>query len=108
MIGRNAKNYKNRSFRKNIAIMKRIIQISTLALLVVLTTGCKKSYTVTVKSNNPEWGTVTGSGSYKDGETVIISAVPAQGCCFVSWKDGNTANPRQIVVLDFYTATNSY
>ena len=78
--------------------MKRIIQISTLALLVVLTTGCKKSYTITVKSNNLEWGTVTGSGSYKDGETVIISAVPAQGCCFVSWNDGDTANPRQIVV----------
>lgn len=78
--------------------MKRIIQISTLALLVILSTGCKKSYTVTVNSNNTEWGTVTGSGSYKDGETVIISAVPAQGCCFVSWKDGNTANPRQIVV----------
>ena len=51
--------------------MKRIIQISTLALLVILSTGCKKSYTVTVYSNNTEWGTVTGSGSYKDGETVI-------------------------------------
>ena len=33
--------------------MKRLIKISALALLVVLAmTGCKKSFTITVKSNN--------------------------------------------------------
>lgn len=79
--------------------MKRIIRISTLGLLVVLTlTGCKKSYTVTVKSNNTEWGSVTGSGTYKDGETATLSAMPAVGCCFVRWNDGDATNPRQIVV----------
>lgn len=79
--------------------MKRIIRTSTLALLVVLTlTGCKKSYTITVKSNNTEWGSVTGSGTYKDGETATLSAVPAVGCCFVRWNDGDATNPRQIVV----------
>ena len=79
--------------------MKRIIKFSAMALLVVLTlTGCKKSYTITVKSNNAEWGTVTGSGSYKDGETVTISAVPASGYYFIAWNDGNVENPRQILV----------
>ena len=79
--------------------MKRLIKISALALLVVLTmTGCKKNYTITVKSNNAEWGTVTGSGSYKDGETATISANPAQGYYFNCWNDGNTENPRKIVV----------
>lgn len=79
--------------------MKRLIKISALAFLVVLTmTGCKKSFTITVKSNNPDWGTVTGSGNYKDGETATISAVPAQGYYFNCWNDGNTENPRKVVV----------
>lgn len=79
--------------------MKRFIKISAVALLVVLAmTGCKKSYTITVKSNNAEWGTVTGSGSYKDGETATISAIPTQGYYFNCWNDGNTENPRKIVV----------
>ena len=79
--------------------MKKIIQISTMALLIILTlTSCKKSYTITVKSNNDAWGSVTGSGTYKDGETVAIAAVPAQGYYFICWNDGDETNPRQIVV----------
>ncbi len=79
--------------------MKKLIKISALALMVVLTmTGCKKSFTITVKSNNAEWGTVTGGGSYKDGETATISAIPAQGYYFNCWNAGNTENPRKIVV----------
>ena len=79
--------------------MKRLIKISALALLVVLAmTGCKKSYTITVKSNNAEWGTVTGGGSYKSGETVTITAIPAAGYYFNCWNDGNADNPRTIVV----------
>lgn len=33
--------------------MKKLISMTVLALMVVLSmTGCKKSYTITVKSNN--------------------------------------------------------
>ena len=79
--------------------MKRLIKISVLALMVVLAmTGCKKSYTITVKSNNDAWGSVTGSGTYKDGEIATISAVPAAGYYFNCWNDGNTENPRKIEV----------
>ncbi|MBP5562634.1 MAG: hypothetical protein J6X51_01200, partial [Bacteroidales bacterium] len=79
--------------------MKKLIKISALALLVVLAmTGCKKSYTITVKSNNAEWGTVTGGGSYKDGETATISAIPSAGYYFIAWNDGNVENPRKVVV----------
>ena len=79
--------------------MKKLISMTVLALMVVLSmTGCKKSYTITVKSNNDAWGSVTGSGTYKDGETATISAVPAEGCYFNSWNDGNAENPRKIVV----------
>jgi len=61
-------------------------------------TGCKKTYTITVKSNNTEWGSVTGSGSYNSGAEVTISAVPASGYYFIAWNDGNAENPRKITV----------
>ena len=67
-------------------------------VLLLSLTSCKKSYTIMVKSNNTEWGSVTGSGSYKDGETVTITAIPAEGHSFIRWNDGDAANPRQIVV----------
>ena len=76
-----------------------MIKISAMALLVVLAmTGCKKSYTITVKSNNAEWGSVTGGGNYKDGETATIFAIPKPGYYFIAWNDGNMENPRQILV----------
>ena len=79
--------------------MKKLIFMTLVAVMVVFTmTGCKKSYTITVKSNNDAWGSVTGSGTYKEGETVTISAVPAEGYYFISWNDGDETNPRQIVV----------
>ena len=76
---------------------KRSILMLGIVFLLSLT-GCKKSYTIMVKSNNIEWGSVTGSGSYKDGETVTITAVPAEGHSFIRWNDGDASNPRQIVV----------
>ena len=79
--------------------MKKLIFMTLVAVMVVFAmTGCKKSYTIIVKSNIDEWGTVTGSGIYKEGETVTISAVPADGYYFISWNDGDKSNPRQIVV----------
>ena len=79
--------------------MKKLISMTLVALMVVFTmTGCKKSYTIIVKSNNDAWGTVTGSGTYKESETVTIAAVPAEGCEFISWNDSNVTNPRQVVV----------
>lgn len=73
--------------------------MTLVAMMVVLTmTGCKKSYTITVKTNNDAWGSVTGSGTYKDGETATLSAIPAQGYYFICWNDGNTQNPRKVEV----------
>ena len=39
-------------------------------------------------------GVVTGGGSYPPGSDVSLSAVPAEGCFFAGWNDGDTANPR--------------
>ena len=55
-------------------------------------------YTITVTANNPEWGTVTGSGTYPLGTTIEISATPYNGAIFTGWDDGVTDNPRSITV----------
>lgn len=56
-------------------------------------------YDITVESDNPEWGTVSGSGSYPYGATVQIEAQPNVGHEFLCWNDGITSNPRDIVVV---------
>lgn len=86
--------------------MKTTLKITALALLTALVfTGCKKEFTVTVKANNPEWGTVSGGGTYADGETVTIAATPNSGYYFSSWLDGDKSNPRQVVVTANITYT---
>lgn len=55
-------------------------------------------FTLTVEANNPDWGTVTGSGVYNYGDTVTIEAFPNMGCEFLYWNDSITDNPRDIVI----------
>ncbi len=64
-------------------------------------------YTLTVESNNPAWGTVTGSGTYNEGSVVILTATANSGYRFVRWQDGNTNATRSVTVTAdaTYTAT---
>lgn len=64
-------------------------------------------YTLTVTSNNPAWGTVSGGGTYNSGATAILTATPSTGYRFVRWNDNNTQNPRTVTVTAnaTYTAT---
>jgi hypothetical protein len=55
-------------------------------------------YEVSVTSD--ENGYVTGSGTYDYGTEVTIEAVANDGYHFVKWSDGNTENPRTIVVVE--------
>ena len=55
-------------------------------------------YTITVVANDPELGTVSGGGTYPEGTTIEISATPAENAVFVNWNDGNTDNPRSLIV----------
>lgn len=43
-------------------------------------------------------GTVTGDGTYEAGSEITIEAIPDDGFEFISWSDGNSANPRTITV----------
>ena len=57
-----------------------------------------QQYTITVSSNNDEWGQVLGGGTYIDGTEVDLVAIPSDGYMFVKWNDNNVENPRTITV----------
>lgn len=57
-------------------------------------------YTVTVSSNNPDWGTVSGGGEYLEGATVTITAEPNSGYRFVEWNDGVTEAERTFTITE--------
>ncbi|MBQ6275699.1 MAG: leucine-rich repeat domain-containing protein, partial [Bacteroidales bacterium] len=70
--------------------------------------GCIQEYTITVVSANPDFGSVSGSGTYEQGTEVAISATPATHYHFVQWNDGNTDNPRTITVTADATYTAEF
>ena len=55
--------------------------------------GGEKQYTVIVDVNDSEGGTVTGAGTYYEGETYTLTAIPNEGWHFVRWGNGSTINP---------------
>ncbi len=56
------------------------------------------SYTVTAIPLDPTLGSVIGGGSYVEGSTATIQAIPNDGVTFSKWNDGNTSNPRSFTV----------
>ena len=56
------------------------------------------NYEVTVLTDSITMGNAEGGGYFPQDHTVTIRAVPAHGFLFDHWNDGNTDNPRQIVV----------
>ena len=68
------------------------------------------SYTVGVQSSNTNMGSVSGSGTYNHNSTATLTATAYYGYHFVQWQDGNTQNPRTVVVTDSaqYTAEFAY
>ena len=80
--------------------MRRSICFLTMAMaVVVLFFAChNEKYTITVNVNDPSMGTVTGGGEYKENSQVNIEAKANEGYIFISWNDGNTDNPRSIIV----------
>ena len=82
-----------------------------------------QSYTITVSANPSNGGTVTGGGSYQQGQTCTVHATPATGYTFVRWtENGNqvstnanysftvTSNRNLVAQFQgqsFYIATNS-
>lgn len=57
-----------------------------------------EQYQITVNSSDPTMGTTSGSGMYNYGVSITITATPNQNYAFTNWSDGNTNNPRHIIV----------
>ena len=54
-------------------------------------------YTITATAAN---GTVEGAGTYVEGTTVYLTAIPAEGYHFVKWSNESTTNPLTITVTE--------
>ena len=63
------------------------------------------SYAITTNVSPAGAGTVTGGGAYHYGETCTLHATANNGYEFQSWNDGNTQNPRSIIVTGNATYT---
>lgn len=64
------------------------------------------SYTITVNAGTG--GTATGGGTFTEGTSRSISASANTGYHFTSWNDGNTSNPRTIIVNGNATYTANF
>lgn len=63
-------------------------------------------YTLTVVSNNPAWGTVTGGSEYPEGYVATITATPNSGYRFVEWQEDHDTNSiRNVTVTGDATYT---
>lgn len=57
------------------------------------------TYTLVVKTEQTDMGSVTGGGEHAFGDNVQIAATPKNKCYqFKQWSDGNTDNPRNITI----------
>ena len=65
-------------------------------------------YTVETESEDETEGYVSGAGSYPEGTTVVIEAVPNEGYEFDCWDDGSTENPRTVTVQSGSTYRASF
>ena len=58
-------------------------------------------YSLALGVNDDNMGSVVGdAGFYESGTEVTLTATPNEGYHFVKWSDGNTENPRTIVVVE--------
>lgn len=58
--------------------------------------GCPVALEAT--PSDPAMGTVLGSGTYPEGDTAVLAAVPQRGFVFDGWSNGATDNPYPLVV----------
>lgn len=84
-------------------LLKSLLPVLAMCLLAV---GCGEDMCKLLLIASPmEYGSVEGGGEYVRNAEVTIRAIPAQGCHFVKWSDGNTENPRVIYLTSNMSLT---
>ena len=66
---------------------------------IAITLNELPTHTVSAVSADTTMGTVSGSGEYVDSALVTLTAIPFDGFEFLQWSDGDTTNPRKVVVV---------
>ncbi|MDR2121436.1 MAG: leucine-rich repeat protein [Tannerella sp.] len=64
------------------------------------TSGTGAQHRISVYLSDPDVGIVIGAGAYEYNTTATVGIVPHIGYQFVKWSDGNTQNPRKILVKE--------
>ena len=59
------------------------------------------AYTIYVYSDNTDMGTVSGGGTYREGDVVLLTATPNSGYRFVSWSDGSVDEYHSVIVTGY-------
>ena len=67
-----------------------------------------KSYTITATANDAAMGTITGTGTYYEGETVTLTATAKTGHQFVNWSNNETANPLTFTATEDVNLTANF
>ena len=63
------------------------------------------SFAISTMVNDDAMGSVTEGGEYTHGTEITLTATPNYGYRFTQWSDGNTDNPRTVVVTQDSTFT---
>lgn len=66
------------------------------------------NHTVSVIPESATMGTASGGGTFEEGTPITIQALPNSCYEFTHWQDGNTQNPRTVVVSSDITYTASF
>lgn len=86
---------------------RQIIVTGNATYTACFVTEAPSEYTITTGVMPENSGEVTGGGTYTAGETATLEAIAYNGYSFSQWQDGNSDNPRTIIVTQnaTYTAT---
>ena len=66
------------------------------------------TFTITTAVNDDAMGSVTEGGEYAYGSEITLTAIANSGYRFAQWSDGNTENPRTIIVTENKTYTAEF
>ena len=82
---------------------RRVFVVSDTTFTAIF--EAEQQHQIEVVANDTERGSVTGGGLYYLGDTVTLTATPYEGYRFVEWSDGDTSNPRTVIVTGDATYT---
>lgn len=95
----------HKKFLKDV-VLKYVLQVIPSTAILILegfdndTSGDLTYYNITVESNNDDWGTATGSGTFLSTTYALLTAEEKEGYHFVRWeKDGEIISENAVTQI---------